>query len=154
MIEVLLGFPFALVGLWLTYAGLQEYRSQRATLAGRTAVDADVLDATVEERQRSTGGDSYFVPVVRYRYEVGGETYESERVYPVTTRVGYPYPDPARELVTRYEDQTSVTAYVDPQNPDSAFLEVEGMRYPLLFATFGASLTLLTGVYAVVLSLA
>ncbi|WP_267639357.1 DUF3592 domain-containing protein [Haloarchaeobius amylolyticus] len=155
MIEFLIGFPFALAGLWLTYAGVQEYRSQRRVLAGTVAVDARVVETGIEERQRSPADDgAYFVPHVRYQYEFEGETYESEQVYPTRTRVGYPYRDPVREIVTRYEGRASVTAHVDPAQPDVAFLEVEGMNNPLLFATFGASLTLLTGVYALVLSFA
>ncbi|WP_435318193.1 DUF3592 domain-containing protein [Haloarchaeobius sp. TZWSO28] len=153
MIEVLLGFPFALVGLWLAYAGVQEYRSQRAMLAGRKRVPAQVTGATVEERQHD-GGGTYFVPVVSYRYELDGETYESDRVLPPEARTGYPYSDPAWDVVSRYEDETTVAAYVDPAAPSVAFLEPDGMRRPLLFAGFGVALTVLTGLYAIALALA
>jgi len=94
-------------------------------------------------------------PNIRYRYSFDGKTYTSDNVYPTGGRkfgnaVG------AENFVDQYPEGETVTAHVNPSNPDRAFLVANHSWLPILLLlgfggliTFGAGARLAHRVYGV-----
>jgi len=85
------------------------------------AVPAEVMAARVDDWTSGSGTsrERHYKPVVRYRYEVGSQLYESERVTPLGDSGSKQW---ARQLVARFPVGSRVTAHVDPGEPANAFL--------------------------------
>jgi hypothetical protein len=78
------------------------------------------VQAIVLESEARPTGEGYY-PHVRYRYEFGGRTYESNEIrswVSEASRAG-----PARKTAARYPVGMGVMAYVNPSNPSEALLE-------------------------------
>ena len=71
--------------------------------------------------------DTASPPSVEYRYLRQGQPYTSTRI-----RFGFTTsPSAVRKLVARYSVGDSVTAYVDPRNPERAVLQHNGLLIPV-----------------------
>ena len=81
-------------------------------------VDATVISARVYEYRGSKGYRSYW-PEVEYKYEVGHNTYTSQRYAPVHISGSV---DWANGVVARFTVGGSCQAYYDPENPSQAVL--------------------------------
>lgn len=142
VVAVVLGLVFAGVG-WVYIAPYQEDTSNAET------VDAVVVSSGVVEGQNGEG-QAVYAPNVTYRYTYQGTEYTSSSVFPGD--VG-PVSEQsrAREIVDRYPPGEEVTAYVNTEEPDSAFLVDRSA--PLWFWAGPAVglLSLLYGGYSVVL---
>jgi hypothetical protein len=92
-------------------------------------VSAVVLNSTVTAVHGSKGGVSYR-PVVTYEYAVGGRPYRSSNVHVLTVSMGY---DWAVGVSAHYVPGTTTTAYVDPSDPEHAFLVHRISMVPLIF---------------------
>ena len=99
---------------WLQIAAYQEDRSNAET------VDATVISSEVVE-VRNSEGQIQHAPEIRYRYTYEGAEYRSDGLYPNNgTAVGSE--SRAEELVDRYPEGENVTAYVNAESPNAAFL--------------------------------
>ncbi|MBX6332889.1 MAG: DUF3592 domain-containing protein [Gemmatimonadaceae bacterium] len=112
---------FILVGGWLMVLQLHRVRSWRPVPA--TVISTSVT--TVRSRNQTT-----YRPVVQYRYEVDGRAYESTRVTALTVSRGYAW---AQGEIAKYRPGTTTTAYLDPTDPEEAFLDPAISLLPLIF---------------------
>ena len=108
-------------------------------------VDCTILSSEVGE----TGDDSQpYRPVVRFRYEAAGRTYENDDL----TRGddGTSSYDEARDYAAEYPPDTVTTCRVNPDDPSTAVLEQQipwiafVVFFPLIFVAIGGG-----GLYAV-----
>jgi len=111
-----------LVGLGIAGMGAYSYVADSASLDDRVRVTAEVTEIGVEPVVTSRGRTSY-VPVVAFQYRFRGTSYTSDRLYPGRSQPQYGDRATAQERTSAYAVGQSVTAYVDPDAPDQAFLE-------------------------------
>ena len=114
---------FAMVTLLLAVfmvAGLvQELREVRALRTFRP-LSATVLSSDVEYvRSSGSSRTSAYRPMVRYEYVVAGERHVADRVTPLHESRSSSW---ATALARRFVPGTTVTAYVNPADPDDAYL--------------------------------
>jgi hypothetical protein len=70
---------------------------------------------------KDAGGDSGWYTKVLYRYEVGGQAYESSRIT-VGVELGQQSLEAHERLSARFPAGAEVTVYYNPQNPAEAAL--------------------------------
>ena len=134
--------------LFVGYAGY-DYSEQTRVVEEAEPVDATVLEVDIEE-SNSRRGISYD-PRVEYEYRYGGTTYTGDDVFPGSIKMNYNTESEAREVIASYEQGKTTTAYVDPENPENAFLEDTTTNAPIELAGFSAliaALILLNGMGA------
>jgi hypothetical protein len=113
-------------GIWLIMLGL---RNRKLAIASRSwpTAPGDVLSSEITSRtatetvNNSRRRVTYYTPVVRYAYVVGGTRYEADVI-----RFGSPeenYRPRAQEYCDRYPVGATVSVRYDPQNPKTATLE-------------------------------
>lgn len=84
---------------------------------------AEIIESRVEQTTGSEG-DNQYKPVVKYRYGVGEEVYESDKRYFGQFVVfSSNDQDGAQEVVEKYRLGNRPTVYYDPDNPKDAVLE-------------------------------
>jgi hypothetical protein len=64
----------------------------------------------------------YFQPIVKYRYEVDGVTYQGDSI--VKGLVGVNWKAPAARWVKRFPVGAAVQVFVDPKDPRKCFLQI------------------------------
>ena len=81
------------------------------------------------KRERREGPEWTYTPVVRYRYEVGGEMYTSKRlnVFPYYAKTFKDKWD-AEAVATKYSEGKTVRVYYNPNTPGQAVLEIPKPR--------------------------
>jgi hypothetical protein len=136
-----------LAGLALLGYGGYDYVQQSEALSDTETVDATVLETSIEEIQQRRGRVDY-EPTVTFEYSYGGETHTSSQLYPATIAPDYDTRSTAESQLDGYESGATVTAYVDPDSPGSAFLLDERSGATLKFAGIGALLAIVGGVGA------
>jgi hypothetical protein len=113
-----------------------------------TIVSSKVQDITTSGASRTSARSVRFVPEVRFRFELDGRTGTGQNVFPMPRNGDQVW---ASRLVSRYPTGRSVTAWVDPNHPDDAFLEKEWVRGPYgLVLAISASLGILMAMISVV----
>lgn len=122
------------------YAGY-DYTQQSAAIEEAVAVNGTVTETDIEET--GTRGVQYEVTVV-FTYEYEGTRYESNRLYPTTLSPTFETESKAQSVLAPYEQNETTTAYVEPSDPDSAFLEPRRTNGPLWLAGGGGLVLLLT----------
>jgi len=83
-------------------------------------VDGVVLDSAIAADR--DGGRQRFRPVVRYRYEVAGQRYESSRIQ-WAAKEGFRKYTRARRMLDRYRSGSAITVHYDPSRPGMAVLQ-------------------------------
>lgn len=114
-VAVLLMF-FLPLGLFISE--LVSAHRQYLTNTGYEPVNAMIVASSVH-RYKGSKGAIHYSPEVRYRYEVGGKTYESDRLMAVYVSGDEEW---AQEIVDRFKIETSTKAYYDPREPSRAVL--------------------------------
>ncbi len=104
-------------------------------------VPATVLSTGIEDVRVNRGRMSYR-PVVTYRYAIGGRQYTSSGVTPLNESRGYAW---AEAVIERYHRGQTITAYVDPQHPDRAFVEHWFALFTVVFILVPLAILLLLG---------
>ena len=116
---------FVGLGGWLAQTQHQRITTYRPTAA-------TVLASGIE-RQRSSRGTTYSA-TVRYRYQIGNQTYESGEIRPLSLgSASYSW---ANEIIARFPVGQHVTAYYNPAAPGQAFLDRRYSFDPYLFIFF------------------
>lgn len=141
---VVIGLAFAGVG-WMYIVPYQEDTSNAE------AVDAVVVSSEVIEDTNSEGQTTY-ASNVTYRYTYEGTEYTSSSVFPGDVD---PVSDQsrAREIVDRHPPDKEVTAYVNTENPESAFLIDRSAPLWYWAGPVIGLLSVLYGVYSIVLGI-
>ena len=129
----LLGFG---IGIPMVYLAIRRSRNRNKALERIEKTEAEVTESTVERRKdtRQTdegtiGRERYvYRPVVKFRYEHDGETYESDNKSYNMPFGSVPSESRAKGTAQKYPVGEKVTVHVDPENPGEAFLEVEDTR--------------------------
>jgi Protein of unknown function (DUF3592) len=113
LVKAMMAFCLLFVGagvfaLWTEQRKLTTYRPVAVTVLG-----TDVGESAGDD------GPTYH-PVVSYRYEVGGRSYQSSRVTPLNESSGtYRW---ARALADRFAAGGVYTGWYDPKRPEESFL--------------------------------
>lgn len=124
-------------------------RVQRERIASYRPVSATILGQEIEERTKRSFRDDRvrrvrtYRPVVRYRYEVAGEDYTADEVYPITVGLGgFGAKGVMQRIAEEFQRGEKVTAYVDPADPSRAFLlrEASFLPYASLLGSVGVIL--------------
>jgi uncharacterized protein DUF3592 len=82
-------------------------------------VEGVVIETAIETSRR---GRQLYCPVVRYRYEVGGERYEGSRIR-LTADEGFRKYTRARKVLDSYRAGGTVAVHYDPSEPGVAVLQ-------------------------------
>ena len=131
-----------LIGLAVTGYGAYDYTQQSSAVEDAVAVDATVTDVGVESTSTGSSPGSDYRPTVRFTYEYDGTEYASTELFPSAITSNYDTESAAREVVAAYAVGESTTAYVDPADPDGAFLKAQTSNAPLFAAVLGLFLSL------------
>lgn len=124
------------IGIPMTYFAFRRSRNRDAALDRAETVEATVTTSTVERRrdtrqtdEGAVGRERYvYSPVVRFRYEYDGETYENDDKSYNMPFGAVPSESRAESKAQGYPEGETVTVYVDPENPENGFLEVDETR--------------------------
>lgn len=125
--------------------GVREWRLQRRLLAHARPVEGTVLSVRIRRSEsrdtdpspgRSTSTTSY-TPDVRFRYAVGGRSYESDRIGASDIRQGHASHDSAAAEVAAFVPGRPVTVLVDPMHPGLGFLRAGRSCGPAVFVAVG-----------------
>jgi hypothetical protein len=132
------------LGLGLTGYGAYDYAQQSGALRNAVEVNATITDVGIETEGASTkdAGVNY-EPRVEFTYEYRGNAYTGTNVFPATIAPEYDQRSRAESVVDGYEAGATATAYVDPDDPDDAFLKHKTSTTPLIAAGIGAVISLL-----------
>lgn len=139
---------FAGFGLVLLYVGLTEMAMQRRLLVHSVPVDAVIVQSEVHEstsnntdrKQRRDNSTTSYRADVKFRYMVDGAMHESDTIRPTMIVQGHGSKAGAEEELKPFPMGATVQAWVDPKNPDRAFLVKEGWAGPMVFAVLGVLL--------------
>lgn len=126
-----------LVGLVATGFGVYDYVEQSDAIEDSVDVDAEIIDIGVETVSSSSSSGVDYKPTVRFVYEYEGTSYTSGNVFPGQVSPNYDTESEARSVLNDYESGQTVTAYVDPDDPDDAFLRDRTSNAPLLLVGIG-----------------
>jgi hypothetical protein len=142
MLMLLLGFglPFITLGLFFVYQGLSSMYFQVRLNTNVVSVPATVISSEVRQTTTNAGPEagsattSYWADV-EFTYEYKGQTRKSGRVWPVDEGGREAA---MRSVVEQYPPDAQVTAFVDQENPDLAFLEKRWSSLPYVFVCVGS----------------
>ena len=118
------------VSVFIVVGAVREWREVRALRTFRP-VSATVLSSDIES-VRSTGRSpsTTYRPAVRYEYIVAGERHVADRVTPLHESRSARW---ATALARRFVPGATVTAFVNPADPDDAFLVRSRSWLPWVF---------------------
>jgi hypothetical protein len=125
-----------LVGVGLTGYGVYDNTQQSNALEDAVEVNATITDVGTERV------DLKFVPHVEYTYEYRGQSYTGTNLYASDLVTPFEQRSGAEAAVEEYERGATVTAYVDPADPDDAFLEHRSSTGPSTTTGVGALLAI------------
>ncbi len=134
-----MGLPFVGLGLFFIYIGHVEMGEQ-ARLNGNTVeVPAEILTSEIRRTTTRTGPGTGstttdYWPDIQFTYQYGGESLTSTKVW-VVGKGGSEAE--AKAVQRRYPQGAAVTAFVDPDNPGTAFLEKRWSEDPYVSVIIG-----------------
>jgi hypothetical protein len=136
---LLVGLPFVALGGFFIYIGYDEMREQARLNDNTVEVQAKILSSGVRRSTTRTGPGtgsttSDYWPDIKFSYDYGGESRTSTKVWAVG--VGGSEAE-ARAVQQRYPQDAAVSAFVDPENPETAFLERRWSHEPYLSVVMG-----------------
>jgi len=148
MAQIIVFLIFGGFGLVMLYVGVTQYFRQRRLLRRAQPVNAIILKSEVfssksadtDSRLQRDNSTTTHRPEVRFRYEVNGQTYESELLYPNIIVVTYASRESAAEALAPYPLNAKVHAFVDPSLPGQAYLIAEAGAGPVVFIIIGVLL--------------
>ncbi|WP_434520866.1 DUF3592 domain-containing protein [Halorubrum sp. AS12] len=134
-----------IIGLAATGYGAYDYTQQSNAVDDAVEVDATITELDVESTSTGSSTDVSYRPTVRFTYEHDGTTYESTNVFPSAISSNYDTESAARSVIEEYAVDESATAYVDPSDPDGAFLRSQTSNAPLVAVAVGLIFALVGG---------
>ena len=114
----LLFLAFGAVGLW------RGWRDLRRALASRTwpLAEGEIVGSHVHVDGHHEDGEEQLRTVIRYRYDVGGQTHHGERVF-FGDGLALRFAGPGKRRLAAYPTGKRVGVAYDPQHPRVAVLE-------------------------------
>jgi hypothetical protein len=135
-----------LLGLGAVGYGGLDYIHQSDAVEDAVEINTTVTDTEI---RKSVGRGLAYRVTVEHTYQYRGTEYTSERVFPGATSPVYTQRGDAENVAERYEPNTTVTAYVDPDSPGQAFLERQTTMAPFGYVGLGGIVAILTMLHAV-----
>lgn len=136
-----------IAGMATTGYGVYEYQAQNLALENAQEVEATIISKGVESHSARRGVD--YRPTVEFSYSYGQQEYTGEKVFPGTSTKDFNTEDAARQQISNYTEGETTTAYLDPENPENAFLKHQGTNTPYILTLIGLFITALTSYKAV-----
>ncbi|EMA63290.1 DUF3592 domain-containing protein [Halorubrum kocurii] len=133
------------IGLAATGYGAYDYTQQSDAVADAVEVDAEITELNVESTSSGSSTDVDYRPTVRFTYEYEGTAYESANLFPSAISPNYDTESAARAAIEGYAVDEPATAYVDPADPDGAFLKDRTSNAPLVAVAVGLIFVLVGG---------
>lgn len=136
---------FTIGALVLLYVGATQYLQQRRLLANAVEIQAVIVKSQVASStsadtdrrlNRDTSTTSHTAEI-RFSYVWEGQPYESDMLDPTVIVQGYASHEGAAAELEPYPVGATVPAYLDPQQPDKAFLRRRSSPAPLVFMVLG-----------------
>jgi hypothetical protein len=126
--------------------GAVDYVQSTSAVRDSVEAEATVTEAGVETRSVSTGTGSEikYQPVVTFT-----DTYEGDDLFAGSAPARYETESAARNAISGYEPGTKTTVYVDPDDPEPAFLRSQPSGRQFVFIVFGSILALFGGLFVV-----
>jgi len=131
LILMFVGIPlvFIAIGAW-------QISEQGRRMTSYVEGKGEVVPPAPEVKVRTGSGKSRskkYSPVVRYRYESGGNIYRAERVFPLSDSVSQRR---AHDIVSQYPVGRAVKVWYDPKKPQESFLVRRWEFWPYLIVLF------------------
>jgi len=139
-LQFTVGFMLCALASGLILAGRLSIR-RTAESEAWPAVDGIIIESTVAAKRE---GRQLYRPMVRYRYEVGGECYEGSRIQSAAS-TGYRKYTRARRILDSYRSGHAIKVHYDPKRPGVAVLKpghAMGLRPVLVLAPTAAMYTI------------
>ena len=139
-LQFAVGFVLCSLACGLILAGRLSIRRPAESEAW-PAVEGVIIESTVAAQRE---GRQVYRPIVRYRYEVGGERYEGSRIQ-WAAAAGYRKYTRARRVLDSYRSGSTIKVHYDPQRPGVAVLKpghAMGLRPVMVLAPTAAMYTL------------
>lgn len=118
VVPLAFGFGFVTFGSY-------SHVAQTEAVEAAEPVDVVVLDKEVD-RVRRSGSDSgsryRYVPQVEYQYEVDGESYVDDTVYPAGITRRHSTRSAAEAEIERFHPGEVAVGFVDPDDPETSYL--------------------------------
>jgi len=111
-------------------------------------VDATIVSTDLDVRE-DDDGDKEYNPIVVYRYEIDGETYEQDNTYPGRFTRWTGSRSSATAVVDQYRPGDEVTVHHNPSNPGQAYLRNDGMPGSWLIGIGGAAIVFVGGLWLI-----
>ena len=140
LLQFAVGFALCALACGLILSGRLSIR-RAAESEAWPAADGIVIESTVAAKRE---GRQRYRPVVRYRYEVGGERYEGSRIQWAASG-GYRKYTSARRILDSYRSGHAIKVHYDPKRPGVAVLKpghAMGLRPMLVLAPTAAMYTI------------
>lgn len=140
-----------LLAVGLVSYGAIDYVQSTNAVRDSVETEATITEVGVETESSRTGTGSNveYEPVVAFTYTYDGERYTGNDLFPGSAPVRYDTESAARNAIAEYEPETTTTAYVDPDDPETAFLENRTSNRQLVFIGVGLILSLFGGFFMV-----
>ena len=136
---------FVLCAIGAVGYGAYDYVEQTDAVRDAVETEATILEVGVESNSPPGSTEVNHRPTVEYTYSYEGQSYTGERISPGPNYETYETEAAAREALSAYEPNATVTAYVDPAAPGDGFLENEVSNTPFGFVALGLVGLLLSG---------
>ena len=145
MAQIIVFLIFGGLGFVMLYVGVTQFFRQRRLLSRARPVNATIVKSEVfssksadtDSRLDRNTSTTTHRPDVKFRYEVNGQTHESELLYPNIIVVTHASRDAAAAVLAPYPLNATVRAFVDPSSPDQAYLIAEAGSGPIVFIIIG-----------------
>jgi hypothetical protein len=135
----------AVVGMAFLGFSAFNIATHQLAVSNTEQVEGVVLDNGVTRIPGGDQPDSY-MPYVEYRYDVDGETYVNNNVYPGFGGKSMSFESDVREFLEGYQVNETVTVYVKQNDPESSFLVKTGLSFGMvLFMLIGLGLLFFAG---------
>jgi hypothetical protein len=142
--------------LFLLAVGIASYGAVdyvQSTDAVRDAVETDATITDVDVRSESVGSGTSrsveYQPTVSFTYTFDGRQYEGDDLFAGSVPPSYETERAARDVVSEYESGMTTTAYVDPDDPDTAFLKNRTSNQHFLLVGIGVVMALFGAFFVV-----
>lgn len=119
----LLVLGLLVVGFGLATLGWVDYVTANDAIENAERTEVTVVETQLTEHRGEADGERSYSVTIVYEYEVDGETYRSSNVRPGVSDRSYSRRVDAEGLLQRYPEGETATGYVDPDDPERAFLE-------------------------------
>lgn len=131
--------------------GAYDYAESTSAVRDSVEVDATITETDIETTAASGSAsrDVEHRPTVAFTYSYEDRTYTGTSIFPGSGAPSYDTESAARDVIAGYEPNATATAYVDPANPEQAFLKNRVSNRPVLIAGIGLVMVLLGGLSAV-----